>query len=77
MPDHDAVSTLYAHHPDPSTPETPPEPGPGPAQPGQPDTVPDPTREPVEPDTPAIGDPTPQPSQTPHTSGGMTLFPGL
>ncbi|MBN3757793.1 hypothetical protein G3N95_33065 [Paraburkholderia sp. Tr-20389] len=75
MPDHDAVFDIYAHRPEPTIPESPPEPGP--EQPGQPDTVPDPTREPVDPDTPAIGDPPPQPSQTPHTNGGMTLLPDL
>ena len=68
MPDYDAVPDLHAHRPEPVTPSTPPEPD-------QPDTVPDPTREPVEPDTPPIGDPPPQPSQTPHTLGRMTLLP--
>ena len=60
MPDYDAVPNIHAHRPEPPALGTPPEPG-------QPDTVPDPTREPVEPDTPPIGDPPPQPSQTPHT----------
>jgi len=51
---------LEAHRPEPTDPPNPHEP----------DTVPDPTREPVEPTAPPIGDPPPQPNETPHISRG-------
>ncbi|MGF6646093.1 hypothetical protein [Paraburkholderia sp. GAS82] len=63
MPSPTHATVLEAHRPEPTDPPNPHEP----------DTVPDPTREPVEPTAPPIGDPPPQPNETPHISRGALL----
>ncbi|WP_375792166.1 hypothetical protein [Paraburkholderia youngii] len=69
MPYYAAVSPpsgpLHAHRPEPVEPPT------TPPDPAEPDTIPGPTPEPiepVEPVTPPIGDPPPQPTQTPQAA---------
>lgn len=56
---------LEAHRPEPTDPPNP----------SEPDTVPDPTREPVDPPAPPIGDPPPQPNETPHISRDVHRSP--
>jgi hypothetical protein len=58
---------LVVHRPEPTDPPNP----------SEPDTVPDPTREPVEPTAPPIGDPPPQPNETPHISRDVHRYPML
>lgn len=57
MPLYAPASPLAAHRPEPNDPPNP----------AEPDTVPQPSHEPVEPTAPPIGDPPPQPNETPHS----------
>ncbi|MGF6371515.1 hypothetical protein OKW40_004265 [Paraburkholderia sp. RAU6.4a] len=73
LPHYAAVSApsrrLHAHRPEPVEPPT--APPIAPPDPAEPDTIPGPTPdpiEPVEPVTPPIGDPPPQPTQTPQAT---------
>jgi hypothetical protein len=73
MPDYAAAPALplpkHAHRPEPIEPPSPP------PNPAEPDTLPGPAPqpiEPIEPVAPPIGDPPPQPTQTPQAAGRST-----